>query len=281
MSKNKNVGRLVFSGSSTLEDITTNKRIRASGSSKLIGTIECHSFRSSGTLKGRGNISTEADFSSSGTFRLDGSVTSGTDIKTGGSTSISGELTVSNNFQTSGTLKASGLITTGGNAKFSGSSTCSSGVAINGTLRSSGTFKASYINVEGGFWGRGTVKISNDITSQNIIDLGGEARIGGSITAKKVLFDYGAKFRRLRYWTVVIFQFIKRVKYAYRVNGNIITRESVEIDRSLIEGDIKSRNIKLGRFTKVNGTIYYAENCEVHKRVKLAREPVKIKLEEL
>ena len=281
MSNNEEVGRLVYSGSSTLEGITTNKRIKTSGSSKLNGIIECYAFRSSGTLKGAGEISTEADFSSSGTFRLEGSITSGKDIKTSGSAYISGELIARNDFRSSGTLKVSGLITTGGKARFGGSTTCSSGVEINGELRTSGTFRSLNVNVKEGFWGSGRVVVSNEITSQKILDLEGEAIIGGSISAQDVLFDQRNRFRRLGYWTATIFQFIKRVKYAYRVKGNIYAKESLEIDRSMVGGDIKARNVKLGRFTKVEGTIYYAENCEIHKKAKLAHEPLKVKLEEL
>jgi len=273
--------RLVFSGNSTIEDVTTNRRIRSSGSSRVRGAIECQSFKSSGTLKGIAEISTEVDFNCSGTFRLDGSITSGNDIKTSGSTRISGEVTARNNFRSSGTFKVLGLLTTGGRARFSGSTTCSSGVEIKGILKTSGTFKSSNINVKQGFWGRGKVNVFNDITSQKVVDLEGGTKIGGSITAEDVFFEFRNKFRRFRYWSVVLLQFIKRVRYSYWIKGNIYAINSVDIDRSIIEGDIKSRNAKLGRFTKVNGTIYYVDKCEIHKKAKLARKPIKINLEDL
>ncbi|MBK5113892.1 MAG: polymer-forming cytoskeletal protein [Candidatus Heimdallarchaeota archaeon] len=94
------------SGSSTLAEGKINENLVATGSTRINGNLECEEFKSSGSLKGSGNLIVNGYFRSSGTFRLTGSLTAEGDAKSTGSTTIDGEISVKGKYTKSGTLRA-------------------------------------------------------------------------------------------------------------------------------------------------------------------------------
>lgn len=93
------------SGSSTLPEGKINESLVASGSTRINGNLECEEFKSSGSLKGSGDLSVLGDFRCSGTFRLKGSLTVDGDAKSTGSTIIDGGILIEGRYSKSGTLK--------------------------------------------------------------------------------------------------------------------------------------------------------------------------------
>ena len=93
------------SGSSTLPEGKINESLVASGSTRINGNLECEEFKSSGSLKGSGDLSVLGDFRCSGTFRLKGSITVDGDAKSTGSTIIDGGILIEGRYSKSGTLK--------------------------------------------------------------------------------------------------------------------------------------------------------------------------------
>jgi len=94
------------SGSSTLTEGKINEKLVASGSTRINGDYECEEFKSSGTLKGAGNLTVLGDFQCSGTLKLEGSLTVEGDARSAGSTTIDGEILIMGGYTKSGTLRA-------------------------------------------------------------------------------------------------------------------------------------------------------------------------------
>jgi len=109
-----------ISGSGTLSEGKIDDELSVSGSVKLKGNFECEGFHSSGTLRGRGNLTVHGDFESSGSFRLLGSLYGDGNFGSSGSTSVDGEIIIKGKFGSSGSLRVGdkveayqGVITSG------------------------------------------------------------------------------------------------------------------------------------------------------------------------
>ena len=82
------------SGSGTLPKGKLDEELISSGSTKVSGDLECEGFKSSGSLRGSGNLIIHGDFRCSGSFKLAGSVTVDGNAKSTGSTTIDGEVSI-------------------------------------------------------------------------------------------------------------------------------------------------------------------------------------------
>ncbi|HUW90924.1 MAG TPA: hypothetical protein VMV43_10485 [Candidatus Nanopelagicaceae bacterium] len=141
-----------ISGSGSLSGMKLNDTLVVSGSAKIDGNFECEGFRSSGSMRGEGDLTVHGDVKSSGSFRL------------------------------SGNLKAEG------NAKFSGSTTIGQGIKIDGAFGNSGSLRAGdKVEADQGIRLSGSTRVDGGLFSQETIEIEGSTTINGDLNAKEVL----------------------------------------------------------------------------------------------
>ncbi|MCK5185477.1 MAG: polymer-forming cytoskeletal protein [Candidatus Heimdallarchaeota archaeon] len=216
------------SGSSTLAEGKINEKLVASGSTRINGNFDCEGFKSSGTLKGSGNLSVHGDFKCSGTFRLKGSLTVEGDARSSGSTTIDGETLVKGQYVKSGTLRAGKQIE-----------------AIEGIKLS------------------GLSKIQGNLMSKKDVVIRGNSTVDGNIKAENIFIGKPVDMRL--------------IIHPYKVHGNIVADNEVNIKKTFVTGDVKGRDVIIGPGSEVEGAVYYINSIEVSSRVTLAKQPVQIK----
>ncbi|MCE7746215.1 MAG: polymer-forming cytoskeletal protein [Candidatus Heimdallarchaeota archaeon] len=141
------------SGSSTLAEGKINENLVATGSTRINGNYECEGFRSSGTLKGKGNLVVNGNFRNSGSFKLVGSLTIDGDAKSSGSTTIEGEISIKGEYTKSGTLRAGKQIealdgvSISGFSKIQGNLISKRDVVLRGNVTVEGNIKAENVSI--------------------------------------------------------------------------------------------------------------------------------------
>ncbi|NPE08545.1 MAG: hypothetical protein GNW80_09725 [Asgard group archaeon] len=216
------------SGSSTLPEGKINESLVASGSTRINGNLECEEFKSSGSLKGSGDLSVLGDFQCSGTFRLKGSLTVEGDARSAGSTTIDGGILIEGKYSKSGTLKTGKQLE------------ALEGVKISGLT-----------NIQG------------NLMSKKEVILRGNTTVEGNIKAEDVFI--GRPIDR------------RPIKHPYKVHGNIVADNEVNIKKTFVAGDVKGRDVTIGHGTEVVGAVYYINSIEISSRVTLAKQPIQIK----
>ncbi|MBY9014825.1 MAG: hypothetical protein KGD68_03965 [Candidatus Lokiarchaeota archaeon] len=219
-----------ISGSGRLSGMTLKDTLVVSGSVKINGNFECEGFRSSGSMRGEGDLTVQRDVKSSGSFRL------------------------------SGNLEAKG------NAKFSGSTTIGQGIKIGGEFRNSGSLRTGdKIEADQGMRLSGSTRVEGGLFSQETIEIEGSTTINGDINANEVLI--GAQ-------TAIMDKRI--IKHPYFVSGSIYGVDTVNINYTIVDGDVKGRHVIIGKRTEVAGNVYYIDSIEVDDKAVLANEPIQI-----
>ena len=222
-----------ISGSGRLSEGKIDDEINLSGSAKIAGDFECTGFKSSGSLRGEGNLTVRGDVKSSGSFRI------------------------------------AGFLHGDGNAKFSGSSSVGGEILIRGVLGCSGSFRVGdKVEAIEGIRLSGSARVQGDLLSQKTIDIEGSVIIDGNIKGDDVFI--GTRLMRER----------KILKQPFKVNGNIFATNTADITGALVNGDVRGRDVKIGKGTEVAGVIYYIDNIEVHQKATLTNEPIQIQLDE-
>jgi len=185
-----------------------------------------------------------------------------------------GALITHGDIKSSGKFRIDGGLHVDKDINFSGSATVGNGVIAQGTLKTSGSFRANNkVIVSLGFISTGSSTIKGDLVSDKVISLDGSARIYGDIKAEDVLID--TKYQ----WSLK--KIFSAKKHPYRIRGSIHAKNKVEISRTVVNNDLKGREVKIGERSNIEGTVYYVDNLDVHKRAFLRNKPIKIKLEEL
>jgi len=269
MSLKEAVKSMIFSGSSIISDLVTDKAIITSGSCTLQGNLECNGFRSSGTMHGTGNILTHKNFASSGTIKLEGEIECDGNAKFSGSAKIHGNVVIKRSLISSGILNISGPLKVGLEALSSGSTKCDS-LLVNGLLSVSGSVKALEVKAGEGIKSSGSLSVTKDIDSSKFVDITGKLQAGGNIYGDNVLIDYSRKEK-----------IVKFNRFHYFITGNIHAKDLVSINRTLVEGDIRGRSIIVERYSQVDGTIYYVDDYIIDDKAKISNPPVQIQLEDL
>ncbi len=325
MSDNEGLEPMKFASFSVLESIHTERDIKISGRGKLEGDIECNAFKSSGSLKGKGNITTHGNFKSSGRVELEGTILSDGDINssgpfvvigsvqcigkfhnagstkisnslhcgggyhTSGPVNIGGSVQCGQNFHSSGTMQIRGKVIIDGSLNSSGALTILSflrcandahlsgrtkvqeDITIYGVLRASGRIEGEFVEAKKGIELSGTTEIFNDLESDDYIKTSGKLTVEGDLLAKQVIFkDPKPK----------IFN-IKPKGYSREIRGNIKASELVDINRTLVEKDVRGKKVIIGRYCKIIGTVYYVDECDVDETAELLKPAVKIDAEQL
>jgi cytoskeletal protein CcmA (bactofilin family) len=113
----------------------------------------------------------------------------------------------------------------------------------------------------------GSARVQDGLFSQNSIEIEGSFVTNGKITGRDIFI--GAHQKKAT------------TKQSYKVYGNIFGINTVDITGTYVEGDVKARNVKLGKGTEISGTVYYVNSIVIDKKAKLANEPVQITAEEM
>lgn len=221
--------------------------MKISGSSKLsAGNID-DTIIVSGLARINGDFSCDA-FRSSGSLKSEGNLVVRGDVKS------------------SGSFRILGALHGDGNAKFSGSASIGEEIDLKGELENSGSLRAGgNIDAIGGMRFSGSSKIDGGLTSEETIEIEGSTTVRGGIKAKNVLIGSQSSFGG------------KRVsKHPYKVFGDIFATKDIEIINTFVQGDVRGRNVKIGKRSEILGKVYYIDTIEIDKKAILTHEPLQI-----
>lgn len=209
------------------------------------------------SLEVSGSVKIEGDFKCTG-FRSSGSMRG------------DGNLTVLGDIRSSGSFRIKGHLQGESNARFSGSGSVGGNVLIKGELGSSGSFRAgNKVEALQGIRFSGSASVQGGLYSQKNIDIGGSTIINGNITGENVLI--GKRLVRAK----------KMLKQPFKVYGNILATSTVDITGTLVDGDVKGRDVRIGQGTEILGAVYYVDNIEIHQKATLTNAPIQISAEDL
>ncbi|MCE7741654.1 MAG: hypothetical protein GOP50_04285 [Candidatus Heimdallarchaeota archaeon] len=237
------------------EKILTQDALTVSGAATITGGKIMRDIR----ISGSGRITSAVECNS---------------LRCSGVVKALGDIIAHGEVKCSGSFKCEGNLHGDGNATFSGSAKTAGEVVIQGNLTISGSYRSGK-NTQAvtGASLIGSTTIEGNLLSENSIKIGGKARIRKNILCENILIEG----RR----TVFESWFFRRQKKLVHVEGNIIAQKDVDVQDVHVRKNIKGRTVKLGPNTQVEGKVYYVEDLFLSKSVKLLKEPVKIKQEDL
>ncbi|MHA2280404.1 MAG: hypothetical protein ACXAC5_06105 [Promethearchaeota archaeon] len=238
--------RAIISSTGSLKEF--EEHISISGSAKISGGEINKSIRVSGSGKINGDLECNG-------------------LTSSGSLKGSGNLSAHGDVSSAGTFNIAGFLYGDESADFSGSTQIGNLVNIQGTLIASGTFKSGhFVRGEQGVTLSGSSTINGNLSSEKKIDIDGTTQIEGNVVAEDIFFGPSENTKR---------------KQHYRIHGSVLAKNIVNIVKTHVEGDIKGRDITIGKGSEVLGTVYYVDNVDINKKVKLSNEPIQTKIEEL
>jgi cytoskeletal protein CcmA (bactofilin family) len=238
--------RVIVSSSGDIQEF--DEHISTMGSAKISGGKTNKSLRVSGSGKINGDLECNG-LTSSGTLTGSGNFTSHGEISSSGSFNIAGFLYGDQD------------------ADFSGSTQIGNLVNIQGTLVASGSFEAGhFVRGEQGIQLSGSSEINGNLSSTKPIRIDGSTYIEGNVVGEDILFGVSKNIKKRQH---------------YRVHGSILAKNKVNIIRTHVDGDIKGKEIIIGKGSEVLGNVYYVDSIDLDKKVKLNNEPIQIKIDEL
>jgi len=201
-----------ISGSGKIEAGKLDEDLVVSGSAHIRGDLECNRIKSSGSLKGEGNLIIHGDVKSSGSFRI------------------------------------TGCLQGDNNAHFSGSAKIGQGIILQGQLKSSGSLRVkNSVSALLGIKIYGSARIAGNLYSQKDVCIDGLTKISGYIEAenvkmgdenKKIIFHI---FKKKKYPYMVYGTIRAKNKIDLcrtMVMGDVIGREIIINKNSYIEGKV-------------------------------------------
>ncbi|MFX0029532.1 MAG: hypothetical protein ACFE8B_10000 [Candidatus Hermodarchaeota archaeon] len=234
--------------SSTGDFVEFDEHVSVTGSAKISGGKLNKSLRISGSGGINGDLECN-ELTSSGTLKG------------------SGNLTVHGDVSSSGSFNIAGFLYGDGSVDFSGSAQIGNLIRVQGALVTSGSFKAGhFVTVDEGVELSGSSDINGNLSAQKTIKIDGTTKIEGNAVAENILLGASEGGKK---------------KQHYRIHGSVLAKKTVDVNRTLVEGDIKGKDVTIGRGSEIYGTVYYVDKIEIDKKAKLANEPVQITLEEL
>jgi cytoskeletal protein CcmA (bactofilin family) len=138
---------------------------------------------------------------------------------------------------------------------------------IKGELRSAGSIRiGDKLEALKGIRTAGSMRVEGDVFSQGRIDIEGSARIEGNIKGNDIFI--GISLGKSK----------KTVKDRFKVYGSIFATNTVDINGTNVEGDVRGRNVRIGRGTEISGAVFYIDSIEVHRQATVANEPIQIEV---
>ncbi|MFX1346495.1 MAG: polymer-forming cytoskeletal protein, partial [Promethearchaeota archaeon] len=204
----------------------------------------------------------------SGSARIDGDFECN-GFKSSGSLRSEGNLTIHGDFRSSGSFRLNGSLYGDGDARSSGSASVGGELLIKGTLRSSGSIRVrDKLEAIQGIRSSGSMRVQGDVFSQERIDIEGSVRIEGNIKGNDIFI--GTSLRKAK----------RLVKDRFRVYGNIFATNTLDITGTKVEGDVRGRNVRIGRGAEISGAVFYIDSIEVHRQATVVNEPIQIEVKE-
>jgi len=201
----------------------------------------------------------------SGSVKMDGNIEC-QGFRSSGSTRGEGNLTVHGDVKSSGSFRILGALHGDGNAKFSGSTTIGEEIDIKGVLENSGSLRVgNKVEALQGMRFSGSTKVDGGLNSDETIEIHGSTTVRGNIAGNNVFIG-----------TQTYFDGKKIVKHPYKVFGNIISTNDVEIINTFVQGDVKGRTVKIGKRTEITGKVYYVDTIEINAKATLTHKPIQI-----
>ncbi len=226
--------------------------MKISGSGRLSAGKINEELRTSGSARIEGDFECNG-FQSSGSFRG------------------SGNLIVHGDIRSSGSFRLAGSIQGDGDARSSGSSRIGGGISIRGAFGSSGSLRVGdKIEALQGIKISGTSNVRGSLFSERSIEISGSTIIYGNVNGSNILIQVGR-----------VLGGRSAFKHPVKVYGYIFGRNSVNLVRTLVEGDIKGRNVIIGRNTEILGKVYFVDTIEINEKSILNHDPIQISAEEL
>ena len=115
----------------------------------------------------------------------------------------------------------------------------------------------------------------NDLTTDGIIIFEDEVEgylsqeVEGNLVGADVFINKNTVFIKL-----------KRRKNS-KIKGTLFAVDEVDINKVIVEEDVKGKDVTIGPYSEVKGTVYYVNKIDVHKSAKLTTEPVQISEDQL
>ncbi|MCK5345470.1 MAG: hypothetical protein KAR20_18805, partial [Candidatus Heimdallarchaeota archaeon] len=145
-----------------------------------------------------------------------------------------------------------------------------------GFTKSSGSLKfGKNLQAVSGITSSGAIGVNGNLLSQKDVKLKGAVGVEGNVVAENVEMGFTKWYslRNLRIFSIR--------KHPYRVKGSIFAKNRVDVTRTLVSGDVKGFDVKIGRRSKVNGTIYFVNSIKIKRSAEISGEPIQVQQEEL
>ena len=224
-------------------------------------------------ISGSGRLSAgkiNEELHTSGSTRIDGHFECN-GFRSSGSFRGSGNLTVHGDIRSSGSFRLEGSIYGDGDARSSGSSRVGGEISIKGSFGSSGSLRVGdKIEALQGIKFSGSSNVKGDLLSERSINITGSTTIYGDVKGNNVDINVGRILGGRRAF-----------KHPSKVYGNVFANYRVNLVRTLVEGDVRGRDVIIGRNTEIIGKVYYIDTIDVNEKCILNHEPVQISREVL
>jgi len=245
--KNGSVPHIKVSGA----QVSSDTALSTAGSAKISG----------------GNIPKDIKFAGSAKIANDLVCRS---LKAAGSLKSEGSITAHGDVKCAGSFSCAGFLQAVGNVKFSGSAKVSGEVVVEGKISASGSFKCGdNLQVNQGTSFSGSSVIKGNLLSQGTIGASGRIAVEGNLVGADVFINKNVLSHKLR-----------RMKSSI-IEGTVFAIDEVDISNTVVEQDVKGKNVTIGAFSEVKGIVYYVNKIDIHKKTKLANEPVQIQEDQL
>jgi len=224
-------------------------------------------------ISGSGRLSAgkiNEELYTSGSTRIEGDFECN-GFRSSGSFRGSGDLTIHGDLKSSGSFRLVGSIHGDGDMRSSGSARVDGEISIKGKLESSGSLRVGKkIEALSGIKFTGSSKVKGSLFSERSIEITGSTTIYGDVEGSNIYIQVGRVSGGRRAF-----------KHPVKVYGNIFGRKSVNLVRTLVDGDVKGRDVIVGRNTEILGQVYYVDNIEINEKSILNHDPIQISSEEL
>lgn len=189
-------------------------------------------------------------------------------------------------------LTINGLLKAKDSVLVQGPFTCNGMGKIKGHLQVEGNgINAGTLKIEGQFYLTGNLKLSGTIKANEDISVLESIKGDGMLTTHKTLHSHGniELTGRVKVGENVIANnlIIKMPKTAKHLNikskiaGEVAVQNTIDIENTIVERNIKARNVVIREGCEIFGGIYYVDTIQIDPSVNLQYQPQQISLESL
>lgn len=230
----------------------TADAVKISGSASIPGGVVPKAIKVAGSCRIQDDIECNA-------LRVAGS------LHASGAILSHGDVSVSGSFHGDGPVTAEGDVDVSGSCKVGGDFRVSGVATVSGSMRSDGNMYG-----KGGIRVYGSGKADGNMFSEKEIEVKGSVIVDGDVRANKVKFKTPGVFKRLL-----------RRRGRSQIDGEVVGQELVDIENIQVDGNVRGRVVKIGRNSRIEGTVEYVDDLQIAEDAVLENQPVKISLAHL